>query len=354
MMNRNEAALKKLADGTVIPAVPLALDSSRKFNEKRQRALFRYYMDAGVGGLAVGVHTTQFAIRNPGIDLFEPLLKVAAEEVGEYERKTGNTVVKISGVCGPAEQAVREAATAKQLGYDAVLLSPAGLNEYSEEQLLDRTRKVANIMPVFGFFLQPATGGRVCSYDYWERLCAIENVVAIKVAAFDRYQTTDVMRAVCSSPRCANIAMYTGNDDNIVIDLLTTYRFTINGKTVEKSFVGGLLGHWAVWTRNVVEMFDEIRKAVTLDAIPAKYITLAAEVTDCDAAFFDAANKYAGCIPGVEEVLRRQGLFEGTWCLNEKEVLSPGQMEEIDRVYAMYPHLNDDAFVAQGLKTWLK
>ncbi len=352
-MNRHEAALKKLAAGTVIPANPLALNSHRKFDERRQRALVRYYLAAGAGGLAVGVHTTQFAIRDPKFNLFETVLKVAAEEARAYEKSSGNTVVMIAGACGPVEQAVREAELARELGYDAVLLSPGGLNHLTEDQLIERTKEVAKVIPVVGFYLQPAAGGRLFTFDYWRRLCEVENVVAIKSAPFNRYQTLDVVRAAAMSSRADQIALYTGNDDNIVVDLLTKYSFTENGKTYEKRFVGGLLGHWAVWTKTVVEIFNMLKEAAKKDEIPASLLTLNAQVTDANAAFFDVANGFAGCIAGVHEVLRRQGLLEGIWCLDENETLSPGQAEEIDRVYRMYPHLNDDAFVAENLHKWL-
>lgn len=353
-MDRHERALLKLREGTVIPATPLALNNERKLNEKRQRLLNRYYLAAGAGGLAVAVHTTQFAIRKPGIDLFEPVLRIAAEEAEDYERKTGEAIVKIAGACGPTEQAVQEANTALDFGYDAVLLSPGGLKDLTEDELLSRTKAVAAVIPVVGFYLQPSVGGRVFSYDYWRALCEIENVVGIKSAPFNRYQTTDVVRAAAMSQRADQIALYTGNDDNIVIDLLTKYRFTDDGKVYEKRFVGGLLGHWSVWTHTAVKLFERIKKASAKDGIPAELLTLAAEVTDTNAAFFDAAHQFKGCIAGLHEVLRRQGLMEGIWCLDEQEILSPGQSEEIDRVYRMYPHLNDDNFIADNLNHWME
>ena len=351
-MGRHERALEKLLEGTVIPATPLALNQERNLDEKRQRLLNRYYLAAGAGGLAVAVHTTQFAIRNPGINLFEPVLKIAAEEAEAFERRTGEVIVKIAGVCGPTAQAVKEAETALKHGYDAVLLSPGGLNGLTEDEMLSRTKAVAAIMPVVGFYLQPSVGGRVFSFDYWRALCEIENVVAIKSAPFNRYLTLDVVRAAALSKRADQIALYTGNDDNIVLDLLTKYQFTDNGKVYEKRFVGGLLGHWSVWTHTAVRMFEQIKAASVKDEIPAELLTLAAQVTDANAAFFDTANNFKGCIAGLHEVLRRQGLMEGIWCLDEHETLSPGQSEEIDRVYRMYPHLNDDDFVAANLKRW--
>ncbi len=349
-----ESARKQLAAGTVIPAFPLTLNEDRTHNERRQRALIRYYLDAGVGGLAVAVHTTQFEIRDPKYNLFEPVLRIGAEEADAYEKKTGKTIIKVAGCCGPLEQAIKEATLARDLGYDAVLLSTGGLNSYTEDYLIERAEAIAKIMPVIGFYLQTACGGRHLSYNYWARLAEIDNVVAIKAAPFNRYFSLDVVRAVALSSRKDEIALYTGNDDNIVNDLLTTYRFTDdNGVVHEKKFVGGLLGHWSMWTKSVVDMYNELKKYSEMDQIPRSLLQLNIEVTDCNAAFFDAAYDFAGCIPGVHEVLRRQGLMEGTWCLNPDEVLSPGQAEEIDRVYRMYPHLNDDAFVKENLAKWL-
>lgn len=307
-MNSRIAALSKLAEGVVIPAHPLALNAHREMDEQRQRALTRYYLAAGVGGLAVAVHTTQFAIRDPKVGLFEPILKMAVEEVASFEEETGKTIVRIAGTCGPLHQAVEEAKLAKKIGYDAVLLSPGGLGELSEDALLERTKEVASVLPVIGFYLQPSVGGRAFSYYYWERFCEIENVIAIKCASFNRYQTLDVVRAAALSSRAEKITLYTGNDDNIVIDLLTKYCFAENGKTYEKRFVGGLLGHWAVWTHSVVHMFDALKEAAKQNSIPAELLTLAAQVTDANTAFFDTANNFAGCIAGIHEVLRRQGL----------------------------------------------
>lgn len=352
-MDRHEKALKKLREGTVIPANPLALNENREFDEARQRTITRYYLDAGVGGVAVGVHTTQFEIRDPKHNLLERVLIVAKEETDRFEARTGKTVVTVAGVCGKTEQAIHEAKLAKRLGYDAVLLSPGGLGDLTEEEMLARTEAVANIMPVIGFYLQPAVGGRKFTYEYWERICEIPNVVAIKAAPFNRYLTLDVVRAAALSERRDEIALYTGNDDNIVIDLVTTYKFENNGKIYEKGFVGGLLGHWSVWTKTAVEIFERCKAIRGMDTIPADILALANEVTDTNAAFFDTANNFNGCIAGLHEVLRRQGLFDGTWCLNPDEALSDGQAEEINRVYAAYPHLNDDAFIKENLAKWL-
>ncbi|MBO5315805.1 MAG: dihydrodipicolinate synthase family protein [Clostridia bacterium] len=352
-MNRHELALKKLHEGTVIPANPLALDENRKFDEKRQRAVCRYYLDSGVGGLAVAVHTTQFEIRDPEYNLLEPVLRVAKDEAAKYEEATGKVIVMVAGACGPKEQAVKEALLAKSLGYDAVLLSPGGLNHLSEEELIERTRAVAEVMPVIGFYLQTAVGGRHFTYDYWTKIAEIPGVVAIKAAPFNRYYTYDVVRAVAMSSRRDEITLYTGNDDNIVLDLITTYRFEIDGKTYEKGFIGGLLGHWSVWTKKAVELFEKCKAVREMSEIPAEILTLAAEVTDTNAVFFDTANDFKGCIAGLHEVLRRQGIFKGTWCLNPDEKMSQGQAEEIDRIYKAYPHLNDDEFIKANLDRWL-
>lgn len=351
-MDRHELALQKLAKGTVIPATPLALTQERKFDEKRERMLMRYYMDAGVGGIASCVHTTQFQVRDPKIGLFRPILEVVSDEVEKFEKRTGKALVKVAGVCGKIDQAVKEAELAKELGYDAVLLSPGGLADYDEDMMIKRTEEVAKIMPVIGFYLQSAVGGKHFSYNYWQRLCEIDNVVAVKSAPFNRYQTLDVVRAAATSSRRDKIALYTGNDDNIVIDLLTKYKFEENGVTYEKQFVGGLLGHWSVWAKKVVEMFEMLKKEAAKDSISADMLVLANQVTDANAAFFDTANNFAGCIAGLHYVLKKQGIFENIFCLDENETLSPGQAEEIERVYRMYPHLNDDEFIKENLCKW--
>lgn len=332
-----------LHEGTVIPAHPLALDENKQLDEAAQRRLTQYYMAAGAGGIAVGVHTTQFEIRDPEHNLLEPVLRMAAEEVEKAQ--LDRPFLKIAGVCGPTEQALQEAELARSLGYDLALLSNGGLVDYTEEELLERTRKVAEVMPIFGFYLQPSVGGRVFTFDFWKKFAEIPNVVAIKMAPFNRYQTLDVVRAVCESSRRDEIALYTGNDDNIVIDLLTTYSFNINGETVSKQIVGGLLGHWAVWTRKAVELFEELKEVRNSGVVEENWLTLAQSVTDTNAAFFDTANQFKGCIAGINEVLARQGLLQGNWCLSDHEVLSPGQSDEIDRVYRMYPELHDDEFV---------
>jgi dihydrodipicolinate synthase/N-acetylneuraminate lyase len=330
---------KHLQQGHVIPAHPLALDSARKLDPRRQRALTRYYLDAGAGGIAVGVHTTQFAIREPRFGLLRPVLELAIEEMRQ------RPVAKIAGVCGNTAQAIEEAELAALLGFDAALLSMGALREASVPQLIQHARTVAQVIPIIGFYLQPSVGGRLLPYGFWREFAEIDNVVAIKIAPFNRYQTLDVVRAVVESGRAGEIALYTGNDDNIIIDLLTTFDF--GGR--KASIVGGLLGHWAVWTRTAVAHLCRVRAGGDLSSL----VTLAAQVTDANAAFFDPANQFRGCIAGLHEILRRQGLLEGTWCLDPDEGLSPGQMEEIDRVCRAYPHLSDDEFVRSNLDKWL-
>ena len=321
---------RALQAGLVIPAHPLALTADGKLDERRQRALTRYYAAAGAGGVAVGVHTTQFAIRDHG--LLRPVLELAAETSREHR------LIRIAGVCGTTAQAVREATLARDLGYHLGLLSLAALKDEDDDALIAHTRAVAEVIPIFGFYLQPAVGGRVLPYSFWRRFAEIPEVAAIKIAPFDRYRTLDVVRAVADGGR-TDIALYTGNDDHIVLDLLT------------EPIVGGLLGHWAVWTRRAVELLAEIHAVE--GEVPSHLLARAEEVTDCNAALFDAANGYAGCIAGIHEVLHRQGLLGGTGCLDPDERLSPGQAEEIDRVRAAYPHLTDDAFVAEHLDSWL-
>lgn len=304
-----------LARGQVIPAHPLALTNDRQLDERRQRALSRYYIAAGAGGLAVGVHTTQFEIRDEKVGLLRPVLELAAEVM---RAEAAPDCVRIAGAIGPTAQAVAEAALAQELGYHAVLLSLAALKEADDDALID-------------------------------------HVIAVKIAPFNRYQTIEVLRAVARSGRGGEIALYTGNDDNIVLDLLTPHVFSRGGEAVELRFAGGLLGHWAAWTKAAVELLDECHAlAGEGGEIPRAMLTRAIEVTDTNAAFFDAAHGFKGCIAGIHEVLRRQGLLEGIWCLDEAECLSPGQAAEIDRVYEAYPHLNDDAFVEAHRDEWLR
>jgi dihydrodipicolinate synthase/N-acetylneuraminate lyase len=328
---------ERLLKGMAIPAHPLALTAERKLDEKRQRALTRYYLAAGAGGVAIGVHTTQFAIHDPKVGLLRPVLEIGREEAKD--------AVTIAGVCGGREQAVREAELARSLRYDAGLVSLAALRDASEDELIDHCRAVASIIPVVGFYLQPAVGGRVLPYSFWRRFVEIRDVVAIKIAPFNRYQTIDVIRAVAESGRAGEIALYTGNDDNIVADLTTEFDF--GGQRLR--IVGGLLGQWAVWTAHAA--------ALVRDGGPEPgRLTLGAQITDANAAIFDAANSFRGCIPGIHEVLRRQGLLAGRWCFDEREELSPGQSEEIERVIREYPWLceADDRLIAENVEGWLR
>jgi dihydrodipicolinate synthase/N-acetylneuraminate lyase len=354
MSHEMDARIREvLLKGTVIPAHPLALTAERRLDERRQRAVSRYYVAAGAGGLAVGVHTTQFAIRDGRFGLFEPVLALAAEEMDRADRVRTMPLLRVGGICGRTFQAAAEARLLRDLKYSAGLLSLAELADCDERQLISHCREIAAMLPIIGFYLQPAVGGRVLSYGFWRQFVEIENVAAIKIAPFNRYYTLDVVRAVAESGR--DIALYTGNDDNIVMDLITPYGFEINGRRRELRMVGGLLGHWAVWTKRAVELLEECHRfALVGRTVPKSMLKMSVQVTDCNAAFFDAANQFAGCIPGLHEVLRRHGLFEGVWCLDPHENLSPGQMEEIDRVYRAYPELADDEFVREGREMWLK
>ncbi len=347
------AALRR---GMVIPAQPLALTAARKLDERRQRALTRYYLAAGAGGIAVGVHSTQFEIRHPHVALYEPVLKLAAATIDATVAAGGRPALKIAGLCGPTKQAAQEATLARGLGYHAGLLSLAALAANEVPELLEHCRQVAKIIPLVGFYLQPAVGGRLLPYPFWREFAEIDNVVAIKIAPFDRYQTFDVLRAVAEAGRDQEIALYTGNDDHIILDLLTSFRIrTATGADKQMRLVGGLLGHWCVWTRKAVEQLAQCHRAVAGDhALQTELLTLAGEVTDCNAAFFDPANGFRGCLPGLHEVLRRQGLLDGIWCLDPTVELSPGQLQEIDRVHEAYPHLNDDEFVAAHVDEWLR
>lgn len=375
-----EAQVKVLRAGTVIPAIPLALDKHRHFDERRQRALIRYYLDAGSGGIAAGVHTTQFSIRDH--NLFKPVMMFVSQEIDTWSSSSialrssdtrtsvrGNselgaasitrnataTIIKIGGICGDTAQAIREAEFLKLHGYHAGLLSLAAMKHESIEHLIAHAMQIADIIPLVGFYLQPAVGGRVLPYEFWRAFLEIENVVAIKVAAFNRYHTLEVVRALADSGREHEVTLYTGNDDHIILDLITPFVIKDSfGKKKTIRFRGGLLGQWSVWTKKAVELHAELRAlAESESAIPMSILSLAQALTDANAAIFDAAHSFAGCIPGIHEILRRQGLLEGTWCLDPAETLSDGQAEEIDRISAAYPELNDDAFVREHLAEWL-
>jgi len=348
----SQTALDAFRRGCVIPAHPLALDERRRLDERRQRALTRYYLDAGAGGLAVGVHTTQFAIHDPAVGLLRPVLELAAETARGSGHSTGRDTVLIAGACGPTAQAVAEAELAASLGYHLVLLSPTP--DLDEDQLIDRARAVGEVLPVVGFYLQPAVGGRTLSRDYWTRLAALDSVAGIKVAPFDRYRTLDVLHGVVRAGRIGDLALYTGNDDHILTDLITPHRVRVDGRSVQVEFVGGLLGQWAVWVRRAVELLADARAARNGDdEVMRRLLTLDGHLTDANAAIFDAAHAFHGCIPGIHEILRRQGLLAGRWCLDPAEELSPGQLAEIDRIWSAYPHLNDDEFVAANIDRWL-
>ncbi len=362
-----------LLAGQVIPAHPLALTPRRTLDERRQRALTRYYVEAGAGGIAVGVHTTQFAIRQHG--MLREVLALAAEAAREWLARAPRPFALIAGVVGDRRQAADEAELARSLGYDAALLSLAGHDEATHRDLIRHCQRVAEVLPVVGFYLQPAVGGRVLDFRFWRDFAEIPNVVAIKIAPFNRYQTLDVVRAVVEAGR-DDVALYTGNDDAIVTDLLTPFTFTSGGRTVTRHIAGGLLGQWAVWTRRAVELLEQVKGVRAPgsgegrapppgagqpappvvhppDASITRWLSRAAALTDANAAIFDAANGFAGCIAGIHEVLRRQGLLRGTWCLDPREGLSPGQARELDRVALAHPELADDAFVEEGLARWL-
>ncbi|HTA99950.1 MAG TPA: dihydrodipicolinate synthase family protein [Bradyrhizobium sp.] len=337
-----------IADGTVIPAHPLALDQSRKLDIVHQRALSRYYIDAGAGGLAVGVHTTQFAIRDVG--LYRPVLELAAETADAWTRRP---LAMVAGLAGPTRQAVAEAEIARGLGYHAGLLSLAAMKSASEHEIIAHCEAVAREIPLVGFYLQPAVGGVILSTDFWRRFALIDNVIAIKIAPFNRYRTLDVLRGVAAAGALDRVALYTGNDDHILLDLTLPFDLRDRGVTTRVHIRGGLLGHWSVWAASAIRQFEMCRAARGKAALPADLLALDARVTDCNSAFFDVANNFHGCIAGCHEILRRQGLMAGIWCLDPAEGLSPGQIEEIDRVCNAHADLSDDDFVAANLEKWL-
>jgi len=344
---------RALLGGIVIPAHPLALTADRTLDERRQRALTRYYLAAGAGGLAVAVHTTQFAIRNPEVGLLRPVLELAIATV--TAERPDRSMLMIAGVCGDTRQALAEAQLAADLGYDLILPQLGAFPDAPDDVLLEHCQRLSDILPLVGFYLQPSVGGRPLSYAFWRRFAEIEQVAAIKVAPFNRYQTLDVVRGVADAGRAGQVALYTGNDDHIVLDLLVPYRLMVGGQPVRLPMVGGLLGQWAVWTRHAVGLLDHIHTLHRCAApVSSDILALAGEVTDANAALFDPAHAFRGCLPGIHEILRRQGLLAGRWCLDDQEDLSPGQMAEIDRVCASYPHLLDDAFVAEHLDDWLR
>ena len=340
--------LTALRRGVVIPAHPLALNADRRLDRRRQQSLTRYYLDAGAGGLAVGVHTTQFAIREAG--LYEPVLKLAMHSASEWAK---TPPIMIAGLVGRTDQAAREAEVATGLGYHAGLLSLAAMKGASEDELIAHAERVARAIPLVGFYLQPAVGGIRLSASFWHRFAAIENVVAVKIAPFNRYHTLDVVRGVIAAGATDHVTLYTGNDDHIVLDLITPFTISVGGMPHTVRIKGGLLGHWSVWVKRAVELLDRIQSAAAAGSVPSGLLALDTQVTDCNAAIFDVANDFHGVIAGCHEILRRQGLLEGIWCLDPNESLGPGQAAEIDRVCASYPHLNDDDFVRENLSRWL-
>ena len=345
-------SLAVLRKGSVIPAHLLALDANRQLDIRRQRAMTRYYLDAGAGGVAVGVHSTQFAIREVG--LYQPVLELAMQTARDWEPLGGRRPsFMIAGLAGPTQQAVREAEVARGLGYHAGLLSLAAMKGASEDELVAHCRAVAEVMPLVGFYLQPAVGGIHLPAGFWRRFAEIDNVVAIKMAPFNRYRTLDVIRGVVAAGAEERVTLYTGNDDHIVLDLLAPFTFMRDGRLVSVRIKGGLLGHWSVWTRRAVELLARIQSAVETGNVTLELLALDGQVTDCNSALFDVAHDFHGCIAGCHEVLRGQGLLEGIWCLDPAEGLSPGQAAELDRVRADYPHLIDDRFVAEHRERWL-
>ncbi len=337
-----------IADGTVLPAHPLAIDAKRKLDTAHQRALTRYYIDAGAGGLAVGVHTTQFAIRDVG--LYRPVLQLAAETAATW---TERPLAMVAGLAGPTRQAIAEADVARGIGYHAGLLSLAAMKSASEDEIVAHCEAVAREIPLVGFYLQPAVGGVLLSANFWRRFAEIDNVIAIKIAPFNRYRTLDVLRGVCAAGALDRVTLYTGNDDHILLDLTLPFDLRDKGVTIRTHIRGGLLGHWSVWTATAIEQFERCKAARGLPTVPADLLALDTRVTDCNSAFFDVANDFHGCIAGCHEVLRRQGLLQGIWCLDPKEGLGSGQMQQIDRVCKEHADLSDDAFVAANLQKWL-
>jgi dihydrodipicolinate synthase/N-acetylneuraminate lyase len=347
--------VKALQDGLVIPAHPLALNRDKTLDESHQRALSRYYLDAGAGGLAVGVHTTEFAIHDPKVGLYRPVLELAVDTVRSWKPMVAlsGPPLMVAGIIGETRQAVAEAETARELGYDVGLLGLGALRGYTDEQLVEHARQVARVLPIMGFYLQPAVGGRVLSELFWRGLAEIPNLVAIKMAPFNRYYTLTVIRAVAAAGRAGTIALYTGNDDSILVDLLTRFEIATGAGTIPVDVVGGLLGHWAYWTKRAVEQLDQVRAAKRSGTIPGKLLTLAAQVTESNQAVFDPENAFRGCIAGILYVLASSGLVAGVHPLGSEEGLAPGQAEKIDAVMSRYPHLVDREFVAENLDRWL-
>ncbi|MCP4610785.1 MAG: dihydrodipicolinate synthase family protein [Planctomycetes bacterium] len=351
----NSHIIDKLHSGCVIPAHPLALDQDGKLDERHQKALTRYYMASGAGGLAVGVHTTQFAIHEPKVGLYKPVLELACETARQFAVSTdSDEPIMIAGLLGDTENAVKEARLAVETGYHIGLLSLTALRGKSIDELIDHAKQVAEVIPIMGFYLQEVISEMVLPVEFWRKFAEIPNVKAIKIAPFNRYQTLDVLEAVAHSGRSDEIALYTGNDDNIICDLLTRYEFKVNGNPVSLRIVGGLLGQWACWTQKAVEDLAQIKALCESEsAIPQDMLTLANQLTLANKAIFDADNHFTGCIPGISYVLKQQGLLEHVGSLDPDEQLSEGQAAMIDNIRRNYPHLTDDDFVKENLHKWL-
>jgi dihydrodipicolinate synthase/N-acetylneuraminate lyase len=344
-----------LEKGLVIPALPLALNENKRIDERYQRALLRYYVASGAGGIAAAVHTTQFKIRDPDINLFHPVLRLVRDVLNDELSKRDEPFVRIAGVCGPQTQAIQEAETAASLGYDIVLLSLGALRDAPIDALLGHCRTISAIIPVMGFYLQPAVGGRILPYDFWRGLFEIDNVVAVKIAPFNRYHTFDVVRALAESGREDEIVLYTGNDDNIINDLITPFPVRIGDQEKIIRIKGGLLGQWSVWTSAAVRLHSTIREYIENGSMNyAEFLSQNIALTDANGALFDVRNNFKGCIAGINYVLFRQGLMRNFHCLDESDSLSPGQSDEIDRVLDSYAWLRDDDFVLEHIDTWLK
>jgi dihydrodipicolinate synthase/N-acetylneuraminate lyase len=347
--------IDKLHLGCVIPAHPLALDQEGKLDERHQKALTRYYISSGAGGLAVGVHTTQFAIHESKIGLYRPVLELASETARKYAESTNcSELIMIAGILGKTKNAVKEAQLAAEMGYHAGLLSLTAMKGKSIDELIDHAKQVAEVIPVMGFYLQEVISEMLLPVEFWRKFVEIPNVLAIKIAPFNRYQTLDVLEAVAHSGRSSEIALYTGNDDNIICDLLTRYEFNVDGRQVSLRIVGGLLGQWACWTKRAVEYLAQIKAFCESEsAIPQDMLTLANQLTLANKAIFDADNHFAGCIPGISYVLKQQGILDNVMTLDPDEKLSEGQAKMIDNIRSSYPHLTDDDFVKENLDKWL-
>ena len=355
MNNIKQDIIDQVRKGVVIPASPLALTEERKFDEFRQRVLMRYYLDAGAGGIAVGMHFTQFEIRTPGIDLYEPVLRTCGEVIDKFREVTEKPIIKIAGINGTTKSALKQAETARKLGYDFGIVSLSAFKGAMEQEMLYHMKELSKIIPLFGFYLLTGVGGVLLSYEFWRELVEIENIYGIKIAPFNRYYTLDVVRAVAESGKEKEITLYTGNDDSIIYDLITPFTFKTPYGEKPLRIRGGLLGQWAYWTKKAVELLEEIHHLVDSgEDIPSGLLSRSVQITDANAAIFDSAHHYAGSIPGVNEILRRQGLFTNINTLKRNEVLMPGQEEEIDRVCRAYPHLSDDDFVKENLEKWMK